>query len=156
MKEQQVMSDRDVAPGHALAEGTSLQGRVDDFRWLLASFARHTASVRQAVCVSGDGRLMAVAPTTDQELARRLATAVAHLRVASENTVALLETGGFHQVVVELFDGYLLANTLPHGATLGVLTTGPVDLGLLGYATTLFVQRVSPTLDADLVAALGS
>ena len=40
-------------------------------------------------------------------------------------------------------------------ATLGVLTAGPVDLGLLGYATTLFVQRVSPTLSAELVAALG-
>ena len=148
------MSDHDVATGHALAEGTSLQGQVDDFRWLLASFARHTAGVRQAVCVSGDGRLMAVAPTTDQDLARNLATAVAHLRLASDRTVALLGTGGIHQVVVELFDGYVLVNSLPHGATLGVLTTGPVDLGLLGYATTLFVQRVNPNLTPDLLAAL--
>jgi len=131
-------------------------GRAGDVNWLLNSFADNTAGVEVAVCVSSDGLLMAMTSRLNRADADRLAAIVAGLRSLSDGAARVMGRGGVSQVIVEMFDGYLFTASLGQGASLGVLTASNADLGLVGYAMTLFAQRVGGQLDADVIGELKS
>ena len=132
----------------------ALQARVNDFNWLLSSFAENTTGVEQAICVSADGLLMAMSSTLDRASADKLAAIVSGLRSLSDGASRVMGRGGVNQVIVEMKEGYLFASSIGHGSSLGVLTTRTVDLGLVGYAMTLFVQRVGAQLTPELITEL--
>lgn len=131
-----------------------LQSEVNKFNWLLSSFAESTVGVDQAICVSADGLLMALSSQLDRGEADKLAAIVSGLRSLSEGASRVMGRGGVNQVIVEMREGYLFASTIGHGSSLGVLTAANVDLGLVGYAMTLFVQRVGTQLTPELIAEL--
>lgn len=132
----------------------ALQARVNDFNWLLSSFAENTTGVEQAICVSADGLLMAMSSNLDRANADKLAAIVSGLRSLSDGASRVMGRGGVNQVIVEMKEGYLFASSIGHGSSLGVLTTRNVDLGLVGYAMTLFVQRVGAQLTPELITEL--
>ncbi|MEZ5232288.1 MAG: roadblock/LC7 domain-containing protein [Acidimicrobiia bacterium] len=132
----------------------ALQARVNDFNWLLSSFAENTTGVEQAICVSADGLLMAMSSNLDRANADKLAAIVSGLRSLSDGASRVMGRGGVNQVIVEMKEGYLFASSIGHGSSLGVLTTRTVDLGLVGYAMTLFVQRVGAQLTPELITEL--
>jgi predicted regulator of Ras-like GTPase activity (Roadblock/LC7/MglB family) len=132
----------------------ALQARVNDFNWLLSSFAENTTGVEQAICVSADGLLMAMSTSLDRASADKLAAIVSGLRSLSDGASRVMGRGGVNQVIVEMKEGYLFASSIGHGSSLGVLTTRTVDLGLVGYAMTLFVQRVGAQLTPELITEL--
>ncbi len=132
----------------------ALQARVNDFNWLLSSFAENTTGVEQAICVSADGLLMAMSSSLDRASADKLAAIVSGLRSLSDGASRVMGRGGVNQVIVEMKEGYLFASSIGHGSSLGVLTTRTVDLGLVGYAMTLFVQRVGAQLTPELITEL--
>lgn len=132
----------------------ALQARVNDFNWLLSSFAENTTGVEQAICVSADGLLMAMSSNLDRAAADKLAAIVSGLRSLSDGASRVMGRGGVNQVIVEMKEGYLFASSIGHGSSLGVLTSRTVDLGLVGYAMTLFVQRVGAQLNPELITEL--
>lgn len=132
----------------------ALQARVNDFNWLLSSFAENTTGVEQAICVSADGLLMAMSSSLDRANADKLAAIVSGLRSLSDGASRVMGRGGVNQVIVEMKEGYLFASSIGHGSSLGVLTSRTVDLGLVGYAMTLFVQRVGAQLSPELITEL--
>lgn len=132
----------------------ALQARVNDFNWLLSSFAENTTGVEQAICVSADGLLMAMSSNLDRANADKLAAIVSGLRSLSDGASRVMGRGGVNQVIVEMKEGYLFASSIGHGSSLGVLTARTVDLGLVGYAMTLFVQRVGAQLTPELITEL--
>lgn len=131
-----------------------LQSEVNKFNWLLSSFAESTMGVDRAICVSADGLLMAMSSSLERGDADKLAAIVSGLRSLSEGASRVMGRGGVNQVIVEMREGYLFASSIGHGSSLGVLTTGTVDLGLIGYAMTLFVQRVGTQLNPELITEL--
>lgn len=132
----------------------ALQAKVNDFNWLLSSFAENTTGVEQAICVSADGLLMAMSSALDRAAADKLAAIVSGLRSLSDGASRVMGRGGVSQVIVEMKDGYLFASSIGHGSSLGVVTGRSIDLGLVGYAMTLFVQRVGSQLTPELIAEL--
>jgi predicted regulator of Ras-like GTPase activity (Roadblock/LC7/MglB family) len=140
--------------GDVTMTNAALQARVNDFNWLLSSFAENTTGVEQAICVSADGLLMAMSSTLDRASADKLAAIVSGLRSLSDGASRVMGRGGVNQVIVEMKEGYLFASSIGHGSSLGVLTTRTVDLGLVGYAMTLFVQRVGAQLTPELITEL--
>ena len=133
---------------------SALQARVNDFNWLLSSFAENTTGVEQSICVSADGLLMAMSSSLDRGSADKLAAIVSGLRSLSDGASRVMGRGGVSQVIVEMQEGYLFASSIGHGSSLGVLTSRTVDLGLVGYAMTLFVQRVGAQLSPELITEL--
>lgn len=131
-----------------------LQSEVNKFNWLLSSFAENTTGVDQAICVSADGLLMAMSDQLDRADGDKLAAIVSGLRSLSEGASRVMGRGGVNQVIVEMREGYLFVSSIGHGSSLGVLTAGSVDLGLVGYAMTLFVQRVGSQLSPELITEL--
>lgn len=132
----------------------ALQAKVNDFNWLLSSFADNTTGVEQAICVSADGLLMAMSSNLDRAAADKLAAIVSGLRSLSDGASRVMGRGGVSQVIVEMKDGYLFASSIGHGSSLGVVTGRAIDLGLVGYAMTLFVQRVGSQLTPELIVEL--
>ena len=100
----------------------ALQARVNDFNWLLSSFAENTTGVEQAICVSADGLLMAMSSNLDRAAADKLAAIVSGLRSLSDGASRVMGRGGVNQVIVEMKEGYLFASSIGHGSSLGVLT----------------------------------
>ncbi len=132
----------------------TLAAHVSDFNWLLSSFAENTTGVEQAICVSADGLLMAMSTQLDRADADKLAAIVSGIRSLADGASRVMSRGGVSQVIVEMQQGYLFVSSIGHGSSLGVLAARGVDLGLVGYAMTLFVQRVGAQLTPELIAVL--
>ncbi len=130
------------------------ESRVHDVIRSLCGFAEATTGVEHAICVSGDGLLLAHSARLDRSQADALAAIVAGLRSLSDGGARLIGRGGASQVIVEMFHGYLFAGSVGNGVSIGVLTTGTAELGIVGYAMTVFAQHIGSRLTPDLVAEL--
>lgn len=122
--------------------------------WLLDSFVAQTQGVEQAVGVSSDGLLMAVSSPLDRAAADRLAASISGMISLALGTSRLLGKGPLRQVVTEFGQGYLLVSAIGDGSCLGVVTGGQCDLGMVGYQSTLLVQRIGQLLTPELVVEL--
>jgi predicted regulator of Ras-like GTPase activity (Roadblock/LC7/MglB family) len=127
-----------------------ISDEVANFNWLLNNFVETSAGVCDAVAVSSDGLLMAMSRTLD--------------RASAEQVAAILGRGaarafGFdplQQVVVAMDGGYLFVSSISDGSCIGVVATRNCDAGLVGYQTSLLLERASGALTPALVSALRS
>ncbi len=130
-----------------------LSSSAANFNWLMTSFIDNTAGADQAVVVSSDGVLMAVA-NLDLRAADRVAAIVTGVRSLSDGASQLLGKGELHRVIVEMRTGYLLVAAISGGSVLGVVCGKQCDLGLVSYEMAMVVQRVGHQLTPELITEL--
>lgn len=124
------------------------------FNWLLNGFVDKTAGVTDAVAVSADGLLMAMSSRLDRASAEQLAAIISGMVSLGNGASTCFGFGGLEQVIVAMHKGYLFMSAISDGSCLGVVAGKGCDIGLVGYQTTLLVERVGTVLTPDLVAEL--
>lgn len=133
---------------HAPSEG------VRSFGWLLNGFVDKTAGVSDAVAVSSDGLLMAMSSTLDRSAAEQLAAIISGMVSLGNGASACFGFDGLEQVIVAMRGGFLFVSSISDGSCLGVVATKGCDIGLVGYQTTLLVERAGSVLTPALVTEL--
>ena len=134
------------------ATGPLSQGAAN-FNWLMSSFVERTTNVDQAVVVSSDGLLMAVA-NIDRVAADRLSAIVTGVRSLSDGASEVLDRGDLRHVIIEMRTAYLLVSAIGGGSSLGVVCAKHSDLGQVGYEMSLLVERVGAQLTPELIIEL--
>ena len=134
--------------------GSALTEKAQNVNWLLEQFVDQTAGVEQAVGVSADGLLMAMFTPLDRGEADKLGATISALTTLAQSATRMLNKGAYSQVIVEFQGGYLLVSSINARAAIGVVTGAGCDLGLIGYETTLLVERVGELLTPELITEL--
>lgn len=128
--------------------------RARSFNWLLNGFVDKTAGVSDAITVSSDGLLMAMSSTLNRASAEQLAAIISGMVSLGNGTSGVFGFDGLEQVIVAMRRGYLFVSAISDGSCLGVVAGKGCDIGLVGYQTTLLVERAGTVLTPDLVAEL--
>jgi uncharacterized protein len=124
------------------------------FSWLLNGFVDKTSGVSDAVAVSSDGLLMAMSSTLDRAPAEQLAAIISGMVSLGNGASGCFGFDGLEQVIVAMRKGFLFVSAISDGSCLGVVATKGCDIGLVGYQTTLLVERAGSVLTPDLVMEL--
>lgn len=124
------------------------------FSWLLNGFVDKTAGVSDAVAVSADGLLMAMSSTLERASAEQLAAIISGMVSLGNGASGCFGFDGLEQVIVAMRKGFLFMSAISDGSCLGVVAGKGCDMGLVGYQTTLLVERAGAVLTPDLVAEL--
>lgn len=124
------------------------------FNWLLNGFVDKTAGVTDAVTVSADGLLMAMSSRLNRASAEQLAAIISGMVSLGNGASGVFGFEGMEQVIVVMRRGYLFVSSISDGSCLGVVASKGCDIGLVGYQTTLLVERAGTVLTPDLVAEL--
>jgi predicted regulator of Ras-like GTPase activity (Roadblock/LC7/MglB family) len=124
------------------------------FSWLLNGFVDKTAGVSDAVAVSADGLLMAMSSSLERASAEQLAAIISGMVSLGNGASGCFGFDGLEQVIVAMRKGFLFMSAISDGSCLGVVAGKGCDMGLVGYQTTLLVERVGTVLTPDLVAEL--
>jgi uncharacterized protein len=127
---------------------------VQNFNWLMTSFAERVDGVDVALAVSSDGLLMAASRVIDRATADRVSAIITGIRSLGDGAARALDAGALNQVIVEMDSVYLFVSSVSGGATLGTIARKSADLGLVGYEMTLLVQRVGAQLTPELITEL--
>jgi uncharacterized protein len=136
------------------ATSSALSPAAQNVSWMLDHFVRETAGVEQCIGVSSDGLLMALSVVMDRGDADKLGATVSGMTTLATSASRLLNKGGLTQVITEFANGYLVASLISGRACLGVVTSKDCDLGLVGYETTMLVERVGAILTPELITEL--
>jgi len=121
--------------------------------WLLGSFVRDTAGVREAVAVSSDGLLVAASDGLDRTDADHLAAIVSSLASLGRSAARRYDFQGLELIMIEMTRGFLLVSVIASGSCLGVVAEGDADVGLVGYEIGSLAKRFGPLLTPELIAA---
>jgi uncharacterized protein len=132
----------------------TLSPAAQNVSWMLDTFVRETAGVEQVIGVSSDGLLMAMSVQMERGDADKLGATVSGMTTLATSASRLLNKGGLTQVITEFASGYLVASLISGRACLGVVTARECDLGLVGYETTMLVERVGVVLTPELITEL--
>lgn len=132
----------------------TLSDGARSFSWLLNGFVDKTAGVTDAVAVSSDGLLMAMSSTLDRASAEQLAAIISGMVSLGNGASGCFGFDGLEQVIVAMRKGFLFVSAISDGSCLGVVTSKGCDIGLVGYQTTLLVERAGTVLTPDLVTEL--
>jgi predicted regulator of Ras-like GTPase activity (Roadblock/LC7/MglB family) len=124
------------------------------FSWLLNGFVAKTSGVSDAVAVSSDGLLMAMSSNLDRASAEQLAAIISGLVSLGNGASGCFGFEGLEQVIVAMRKGFLFVSAISDGSCLGVVASKACDIGLVGYQTTLLVERAGAVLTPDLVTEL--
>ena len=124
------------------------------FSWLLNGFVEKTAGVSDAVAVSADGLLMAMSSSLDRASAEQLAAIISGMVSLGNGVSGCFGFDGLEQVIVTMRRGFLFMSAISDGSCLGVVADKGCDMGLVGYQTTLLVERAGTVLTPALVAEL--
>ena len=124
------------------------------FSWLLNGFVDKTAGVSDAVAVSADGLLMASSTSLDRAAAEQLAAIISGMVSLGNGASGCFGFDGLEQVIVAMRKGFLFMSSISDGSCLGVVASKSCDIGLVGYQTTLLVERAGTVLTPDLVKEL--
>jgi len=124
------------------------------FSWLLNGFVEKTAGVSDAVAVSADGLLMAMSSSLDRASAEQLAAIISGMVSLGNGVSGCFGFDGLEQVIVTMRRGFLFMSAISDGSCLGVVAAKGCDMGLVGYQTTLLVERAGTVLTPALVAEL--
>ena len=124
------------------------------FSWLLNGFVDKTAGVSDAVAVSADGLLMASSTSLDRAAAEQLAAIISGMVSLGNGASGCFGFDGLEQVIVAMRKGFLFMSSISDGSCLGVVASKTCDIGLVGYQTTLLVERAGTVLTPDLVKEL--
>lgn len=133
---------------------SSLSEGARGFSWLLNGFVEKTAGVSDAVAVSSDGLLMAMSSSLERAAAEQLAAIISGMVSLGNGASQCFGFDGLEQVIVAMRRGYLFVSAISDGSCLGVVANKGCDIGLVGYQTTLLVERAGTVLTPDLVAEL--
>ena len=133
---------------HAVSEGAR------SFSWLLNGFVENTAGVSDAVAVSSDGLLMAMSSSLERPAAEQLAAIISGMVSLGNGASQCFGFDGLEQVIVAMQRGFLFVSAISDGSCLGVVAGKGCDIGLVGYQTTLLVERAATVLTPSLVAEL--
>jgi predicted regulator of Ras-like GTPase activity (Roadblock/LC7/MglB family) len=133
---------------------STVSQNAQDVNFLLERFVSQTPGVEQAIGVSSDGLLMTMRADLERADADKLAATVSGLTTLAVSASRLLHKGPLSQVITEFGQGYLLVSSVAGRACLGVVTSPDCDLGLVGYETTMLVERVGALLTPELVTEL--
>ncbi|MDA8047944.1 MAG: roadblock/LC7 domain-containing protein [Actinomycetota bacterium] len=126
------------------------------FNWLLDNFVENSAGVCDAVAVSSDGLLMAMSRTLDRAGGERVAAIISGLVGLGRGTSRAFGWEPLQQVIVAMGGGFLFVSTISDGSSLGVVAEASCDTGLVGYQTSVLIERIGTLLTPDLVAELQS
>jgi predicted regulator of Ras-like GTPase activity (Roadblock/LC7/MglB family) len=124
------------------------------FSWLLNGFVDKTAGVTDAVAVSSDGLLMAMSSSLQRASAEQLAAIISGMVSLGNGAASCFGFEGLEQVIVAMRRGFLFVSSISDGSCLGVVAGKDSDIGLIGYQTTLLVERAGSVLTPGLVAEL--
>ena len=124
------------------------------FSWLLNGFVDKTAGVSDAVAVSSDGLLMAMSSTLDRASAEQLAAIISGMVSLGNGASGCFGFDGLEQVIVAMRKCFLFVSAITDCSFLGVVASKGCDIGLVGYQTTLLVERAGPVLTPALVMEL--
>jgi uncharacterized protein len=133
---------------------TDVRDQARNFNWLLNSFAEQTSGVSDAVAVSSDGLLMAMSSSLPRSSAEQLAAIISGFVSLGHGTSACFGFDGLEQVIIAMKRGFLFVSAISDGSCLGVVASKDCDIGLIGYQTTLLVERVGSLLTPALVGEL--
>jgi hypothetical protein len=126
------------------------------FNWLLNGFVDKTAGVSDAVAVSSDGLLMAMSSSLGRASAEQLAAIISGMVSLGNGAATCFGFDGLEQVIVAMRGGFLFMSSISDGSCLGVVASRSCDIGLVGYQTTLLVERAGSVLTPELVLELKS
>lgn len=124
------------------------------FNWLLNGFVDKTAGVSDAVAVSSDGLLMAMSSSLNRASAEQLAAIISGMVSLGNGASLCFGFDGLEQVIVSMRRGFLFVSSISDGSCLGVVAGRGSDIGLVGYQTTLLVERAGSVLTPELVTEL--
>ncbi|MFJ5772798.1 roadblock/LC7 domain-containing protein [Streptomyces sp. NPDC093094] len=142
--------------GSAAGGGSAeeLRAAAADFTWLLNRFATETAGVVDAIAVSSDGLLIAVAQLRERAHSERLAAIVSGLTSLAAGASGNYGLGALNKVIIDLEGGHVLVSAIGSGAVLGVVADKAAKLGNIAYEMTLFANRAGTALSPQLVLEL--
>lgn len=126
------------------------------FNWLLDNFVESSAGVCDAVAVSSDGLLMAMSRTLDRAGGERIAAIISGLVGLGRGASRAFGWEPLQQVIVAMGGGFLFVSSISDGSSLGVLASGGCDTGLVGYQTSVLIERIGGLLTPELVVELRS
>ncbi|MGO1049882.1 roadblock/LC7 domain-containing protein [Crossiella sp. CA198] len=124
------------------------------FNWLLVNFVRDTDGVRDAVCVSSDGLLIAMSNGLDRNSADRLAALVSGLTSLARSASRSYDFDGLKLIMIEMERGFLLVSAIADGSCVGVLAEVNCDVGLIGYEIAVLAERAGGMLTPMLISEL--
>jgi len=124
------------------------------FNWLLDRFAAETAGVSNAIAVSSDGLLIAMANQGDRSDAERFAAITSAITSLAGGASRLYNLGFTNKIIIDFEQGYLLVATISAGSSLGVLATRNADLGTIAYEMAVFANRAGRVLTPQLIDEL--
>ena len=132
----------------------TLSEEARSFSWLLNGFVEKTTGVTDAVAVSSDGLLMAMSSSLGRAGAEQLAAIISGLVSLGNGAANCFGFDGLEQVIVTMRRGFLFVSAISDGSCIGVVSQRGCDIGLVGYQTTLLVERAGSVLTPDLVTEL--
>jgi len=127
---------------------------VRNFNWLLDNFVRSSAGVCDAIAVSADGLLMAMSQTLDRAGGERVAAIISGMVGLSRGAAKAFGWEPVHQVITAMEGGYLFVSSISDGSNLGVVANAGCDIGLVGYQTSLLLEKIGSLLNPALIAEL--
>lgn len=131
-----------------------LSTEAQNFNWLIDNFVDTAVGVTDAVAVSSDGLLIAMSRSLGREDAEHVSAIVTGFVSLGHSTSTCFAFEGLNQVIVAMKGGYLFVSSISDGSALGVVATSGCDIGLVGYQTTLLVERAGGVLTPDLITEL--
>ena len=134
----------------------TLSAPAESFNWLIDEFVEKSAGVTDAVAVSSDGLLIAMSSSLGREDAEHVSAIVTGFVSLGQSTSTCFDFQGLNQVIVSMKRGYLFVSSISDGSALGIVATSGCDIGLVGYQTTLLVERAGTVLTPDLITELRS
>lgn len=134
----------------------STTDQAQRFNWLLDNFVETSAGVCDAVAVSSDGLLMAMSRTLDRAGGERMAAIISGMVGLGRGASRAFGWEPLQQVIVAMGGGFLFVSTISDGSSLGVVADAGCDTGLVGYQTSVLIERIGGLLTPDLIAELRS
>ena len=131
-----------------------LSGGAQQFNWLLKQFATKTPEVVDAIAVSSDGLLIAMANPGNRDDADRLAAITSAVISLGQGASRVYDLGRTNKIIVDMDRGYLLVSAIGAGSALGVLASRSADLGNLAYQMAVFANRAGSVLTPQLIEEL--
>jgi predicted regulator of Ras-like GTPase activity (Roadblock/LC7/MglB family) len=120
-----------------------------DTDFLLTNFTEEVADVTHAIAVSADGLLRARSAGLPRDRADQLAAVAAGLASLTHGAADLMEAGTVRQNIVEMDGGFLLLMSTGDTGALVALAGRDCDVGHVGYAMALLVEKVGSLLEPE-------
>ncbi|MFE0641978.1 roadblock/LC7 domain-containing protein [Streptomyces sp. NPDC058877] len=120
--------------------------RSGELDWLLDDLAQRVGEVRHTVVLSNDGLAVGASSGLSREDAEHLAAIASGFHSLAKGAGRQFGTGGVHQTMVEMDDGFLFVAAAGDGSCLAVLSAASADIGLIAYEMARLVKRVGEHL----------